>query len=112
MTPLNGLSIYGGGRIEGVPAEDLIGGSNAYRRPGYSIALEPGLNYTINNLAVNFSIPFAIARNRTQSYLDKVQTEQTGEYRHGDAAFADYLVNLGVTYRINNSKTMHTIMPE
>ncbi len=101
VTPLQGLSVYGGGRMEGVPAEDLIGGSNAYRRPGYSIGLEPGINYNRGNLAVNFSMPFAIARNRTQSYLDKQRTEQTGNNTHGDAAFADYLLNLGVTYRIN-----------
>ena len=103
-TPLKGLSIYAGGRIEGVPAEDLIGGSNAYRRPGYSIGIEPGLTYSASDLSINFSLPFAVARNRTQSYLDKVRTEQSGEYQHGDAAFADYLINVGISYRLNNKK--------
>jgi len=112
-TPINGLSIYGGGRIEGVPAEDLIGGSNAYRRPGYSIAVEPGLSYNLNNLSINFSVPIAVERNRTQSYLDKVRTEETGEYQHGDAAFADYLINFGVTYRLNHkSHSMMSDVPE
>ena len=112
-TPLTGLGLYFGGRIEGVPAEDLIGGSNAYRRPGYSISLEPGINYTSNRFAVNFTVPFAIERNRTQSYLDKVRTEETGEYRHGDAAFADYLISLGITYRLNHKPhTMTTDMPD
>ena len=101
-TPLQGFGLYLGGRIEGVPSEDLIGGSNAYRRPGYSISIEPGLNYNTNRLAVNLSVPFAVERNRTQSYLDKVRTEQTGEYQHGDAAFADYLISLGITYRLNH----------
>jgi hypothetical protein len=100
VTGIKGLSLYGGGRIEGVPAEDLIGGSNAYRRPGYSIAIEPGINYNRNNLTFNLSVPFAIERNRVQSYLDKVKTAETGEYSHGDAAFADYLINFGVTYRL------------
>lgn len=102
LTPLNGISIYLGGRLEGVPSEDLIGGNNAYRRPGYSYSIEPGINYTSSNFGMNLTVPFAIARNRTQSYLDKVRTEQTGMYTHGDAAFADYLINFGVTYRINN----------
>jgi hypothetical protein len=31
--------------IEGALAEDLIGGSEGFRRPGYAISLEPGLNY-------------------------------------------------------------------
>jgi hypothetical protein len=103
VTPVNGLSFYVGGRMEGVPAEDLIGGSNAYRRPGYSIAIEPGITYNASNLTFNLSVPFAIERNRVQSYLYKVRTEETGMYTHGDAAFADYLINFGVTYRINNN---------
>ncbi len=112
-TPLKGLSVYGGGRIEGIPSEDLIGGSNAYRRPGYSIAIEPGLSYNASNLAINFSVPFAVERNRTQSYLDKVKTETTGTYAHGDAAFADYLINLGVTYRFNHkSHAMISDVPQ
>lgn len=110
VTPVKGLSVYGGGRIEGVPAEDLIGGSNAYRRPGYTISVEPGITYTASNLAINLSVPIAVERNRTQSYLDKVRTEETGEYRHGDAAFADYLINFGVTYRLNHKS--HSMMPD
>ena len=102
VTPVKGLSVYAGGRMEGVPSEDLIGGSNAYRRPGYSIAIEPGVTYNASNLTFNLSVPFAIERNRTRSYLDKVNSTPDN-YRHGDAAFADYLINFGVTYRINNN---------
>ncbi|MEO5906050.1 MAG: transporter, partial [Saprospiraceae bacterium] len=101
--------IYAGGRLEGVPALDLIGGSNAYRRPGYSIAIEPGISYNANNLVVNFSVPFAVHRNRIQSYLDKVKSEAEGEYIIGDAAFADYLINLGITYRLKHKS--HTPSP-
>lgn len=112
VTPLQGISIYAGGRIEGVPAYDLIGGSNAYRRPGYTVGIEPGISYNASNLAVNFTMPLAIVRNRTQSYLDKVKTATTGVYAHGDAAFADYLISLGVTYRINHkSHAMISAMP-
>lgn len=102
VTPLNGLSLYAGGRIEGVPSEDLIGGSNAYRRPGYSIGIEPGLNYNTSNLTLNLSVPFAVARNRIRSYLDKVTSEPGKPPKHGDAAFADYLINFGISYRLNH----------
>ncbi|SMD34075.1 Putative MetA-pathway of phenol degradation [Reichenbachiella faecimaris] len=98
-TKIHGFSLYAGGRLEGVPSDDLIGGSAGYRRPGYAISVEPGLAYSKNNFAVNASIPFAIVRNRVQSYSDKQITAETGEYRNGDAAFADYLLNFTFTYR-------------
>lgn len=34
-----------GWRIEGVPVRDLIGKSNGFRRPGYGMAIEPGVQY-------------------------------------------------------------------
>lgn len=91
--------LYAGGRVEGVRAFDLIGSSQGYRRPGYAVSVEPGLSYFNHNFGVNVSVPIALYRNRIQSYSDIQRTEQTGVYRHGDAAFADYLLNLGVFYR-------------
>ena len=101
---IKGLSFYLGGRIEGVPSSDLIGGSNGYRRPGYVISVDPGINYNINNLSLSLNIPVALERNRTQSYLDKIQTQERGVYVQGDAAFADYLVSFNLTYRFRNLK--------
>ncbi len=95
----NGFNLYLGSRLEGVPAEDLIGGSSGYRRPGYAVSIEPGIGYNVNNVSVNLSFPFAMYRNRTQSVSDKERTISTGVYRHGDAAFADYLINFSVGYR-------------
>lgn len=107
-TKIHGFSLYAGGRIEGVPSYDLIGGSSGYRRPGYAISIEPGVAYSKNNFAVNVSIPFALYRNRVQSYSDKQRTAETGEYRNGDAAFADYLLSFTFTYRFGktNGKDM------
>ena len=106
----SGISAYIGGRFEGVPSNDLIGGSAGYRRPGYVISIEPGLSYTKNNLSVNLTVPIAVERNRTQSYEDQQRTKETGEYRHGDAAFADFLMNFSVLYRFDgknrNSKSV------
>lgn len=94
-----GLSPYLGGRIEGVPSSDLIGGSAGYRRPGYAVSVEPGINYSVGAASFNLSVPIAISRNRTQSYQDIERTNSTGIYRHGDAAFADYLINFNFAYR-------------
>lgn len=97
MTPIHGLFFYGGGRLEGVPSSDLIGGDEGFRRPGYAISLEPGLTYGIRNTAFNLTVPVAVERNRTRSFSDK---ESGG---HGDAAFADYLINFSFSYRFGKS---------
>ncbi|WPR75315.1 transporter [Algoriphagus sp. NG3] len=94
MTPLPGVSLYGGGRMECLPASDLFGSSEGYRRPGYVISVEPGLTYSRGNFAALLSVPIAVERNRTKNYTDKIRGT------HGDAAFADYSVNVGVTWLI------------
>lgn len=86
-------------RIEGIPAKDLVGGNGGFRRPGYVISIEPGLNYTMKKATFFATVPVAIKRDRIQSVADKARTAATGTYVHGDAAFADYLVNLGVSFR-------------
>lgn len=108
LTPLKGFNVYIGGRYEAVPHTDLIGSSEGYRRPGYVVSVEPGLNYSVGNISFNLNVPIAVVRNRTQSFLDKERTQQTGIYAHGDAAFADYLINFSAVYRIGKS---HMDMP-
>jgi hypothetical protein len=44
-------------------------------------------------------VPFAIERNRTQSVPDKIRTDITHAYAQGDAAFADYAINVGLTFK-------------
>jgi hypothetical protein len=98
----SGFNAYLGGRIEGVPSDDLIGGSAGYRRPGYAVSAEPGIGYFKHNYSIFASVPIALYRNRIQSYDDKQRTAETGEYKIGDAAFADYLINVGISYRFMN----------
>jgi hypothetical protein len=93
------LTISGGIRKECQPSEDLIGGSMGFRRPGYIVSVEPGLNYQFRKATVYAYVPFAVKRNRTQSVSDKLKTEATGVYAQGDAAFADYLINIGCTFK-------------
>lgn len=105
-TTLPGLSAYLGGRVEGVPSTDLIGGSAGYRRPGFVVSVEPGINYNHKNYSFNATVPFALIRNRTQSYEDKQRTAETGIFRQGDAAFADYLLNFTLSYRFGRHNKM------
>lgn len=108
---IKGLNLYLGGRLEGVPASDLIGGSAGYRRPGYVVSVDPGINYSVENLTLSLNVPVALIRDRTQSFLDKQRTAETGVYRHGDAAFADYLINFNFTYRFKKKNTQG-VLPE
>jgi hypothetical protein len=87
-----------GMRMECVPSEDLIGGSNGFRRPGYVLSVEPVVGYKIKHTQLYLSVPYAVQRNRTQSVPDKIRTQKTGVYAKGDAAFADYTINFGVAF--------------
>jgi hypothetical protein len=88
-----------GVREECLPVHDLVGGSNGFRRPGYIISAEPGVTYSVGKVSVYGFVPVAIVRNRTQSVPDKITTQLTGKTAHGDAAFADYAINIGLNYR-------------
>ena len=99
---VKGLSFFLGARHECVPVYDLIGGSDGFRRPGYIVSAEPGINYSWSKFALNVNVPIALERNRTQSYLDK-KNSTPGDRRHGDAAFADYLINVGFAWRLSKS---------
>ena len=89
-----------GARYEGVAVEDVLGKSDGFRRPGYIVSIEPSVNYTFKKHTFALNVPIALVRNRTQSVLDKKRTEITGTYRHGDAAFADWLLSFSYAYRL------------
>lgn len=81
LLPEQGLSFTLNGRLEGSPPTDLIGGSEGRRRPGYAVAIEPGLVFTRNRWTVSFSAPVALYRNRQPNFAGQ----------EGDAAFADFM---------------------
>jgi len=95
----NNIVASAGVRMECVPSDDLIGGSSGFRRPGYVISAEPGITYTGKKINIYSFVPVALKRNRTQSYADKIQTRKTGNHTIGDAAFADYAINVGVSFK-------------
>lgn len=83
-----------GWRIEGVPVRDLIGKSNGFRRPGYGMAIEPGVQYFRPRETWSVTVPIAAGRNRKRSVSD-ILVGSPG----GDAAFADYMILVGYTRR-------------
>jgi hypothetical protein len=96
LIPSKGFQVMLGGRIEGIPAYDLIGGSDGFRRPGYIISIEPGISYSKSKNMFSLTMPLAVVRNRIKSAYDL--TDPTG-LRQGDAAFADYFISATVSHR-------------
>lgn len=94
------FNFSGGVRMEGLPSSDLVGGNRGFRRPGYIISGEPSITYLRKRTSFNLAVPFALKRNRTQSDSDKRRTTDTGVHQQGDAAFADYLINVGLTFKL------------
>ncbi|MEO8671990.1 MAG: hypothetical protein ABI411_11800 [Tahibacter sp.] len=90
MSSAPGLTLSLGGRVEGVPPQDLIGGNGGSRRPGYAISLEPGLQYSNTHWSAGLSVPIAMDRSRQRTYRAATV---------GDAAFADYSINLNISRR-------------
>jgi len=97
-----------GGRYEGVPVEDIIGDSDGFRRPGNVLSIDPGVSYGVNHFSFNLNVPIAVRRERPQSLTDIETSEATGTFRNGDAAFADYLINVGISYSFP-TKTERTV---
>ena len=80
------LALSFGGRIDGIPTRDLVGGSEGFRRPGFSIYVEPGVSWTRGPNTFNLFTPVMMTVNRQKNiYDDRYGT-------HGPAAFADFLI--------------------
>lgn len=92
---VRGLAVSFGGRIEGVPVRDAFGKSDGFRRPGYSISLDPGMIYGRGRYIFSMNIPWAVERNRRKSTAD------IRNGRHGDAAFADYAFIVSMSRRFS-----------
>lgn len=94
LLPRHGLTASLGGRVDGIPVHDLVGGGDQYfRRPGYAVYAEPGLSYTMarsplsrTGSTFSISVPITVDRNRQESVAER----ESGAPGGGD--FAKYLV--------------------
>ena len=102
---VRGLSLTLGPRWEGVPAKDLIGGNDGFRRSGYAVSIEGGAQYAYKRQLFTATIGKAILRDRTRSYPDRIYGA------HGDAAFADYLWLASYSVRFGGTHSSHHSMP-
>lgn len=88
-------SLQLGLRLEGQPVGDLFGSDAGFRRPGYTLAFEPGLAHAFGKMSVFVSVPLTIYRVRWLS----VDEKRVGRTSAVSAAFADYNLLAGVAYR-------------
>lgn len=110
------------GRIEGIPAYDIIGGNVAYRRPGYVVAVEPGISYRKGQHSISLFVPYNVVKDRVQSAADiasqnlkNANVTDISKMVHvqGDAAFADYSISLGYAYRfVKKTKVLKHFDPK
>jgi len=82
-----------GGRIDGMPVNDLIGDSDGFRRPGMVVYVEPALIWSNIMNTINLSMPVALHRNIMVGNYD----ESIGRETRG--GLADFLILVGYTRR-------------
>ncbi len=87
LWPEQGLTLSLGARMEGVPVYDAIGASMGFRRPGYTVSVEPSIAWNYKNNSLTVTAPVAVYRNRLQSAPEAKLNRSPG-----DAAFADYSI--------------------
>lgn len=88
IAAIPGLSVSLAGRIDGSPSEDVFGKTTGFRRPGYFVTIEPGINYSTERATFSLSIP-----TRIHQYVE----DSLGAPR--DSTFANYLIEFTVSYR-------------
>ena len=93
--PARGLAVTLGARIDGVPVTDAVGDSNGFRRAGYALYVDPGVNWAFGENTLSVNLPVAVKRNLQSSpYLDNgvLRTSRFG-------AIADFIVVVAFSRR-------------
>lgn len=86
--PKQGLSISLGGRVKGIPVNDLIGGSDGYRSAGYVVSIEPGLAWSRGKNTLTLTAPVAIERNRQASVPGDSPNRELSETRQQEQQYS------------------------
>jgi hypothetical protein len=96
--PGAGLSVSLGGRIDGIPAHDIIGGDLGFRNPGYTLFLEPGFSLERGRGSFTASVPLRLRGKFVRNANSEAGIPGSGpDGASGD--LASYLVYLGYSHR-------------
>lgn len=93
ISPKKAVSASLGVRVDGIPLRDLIGDDGGFRRPGYSLFLEPGVSFAKGRGLYTVSVPIRVHQDFKPSLADLQQGKPGG----GD--LARYLVLAGYSIR-------------
>ncbi len=97
---LNKLSFSAGLRDEGAPVHDLFGENNGARRAGHNLSVEPGIIYKLKRTSLYAYTPIIVSRKIKQSVPDKITSNLTGVYTVGAGGFGNFLVFVGVQFKL------------
>jgi len=87
-------------RDEGVPVNDLIGGSEGVRRAGHNFSVEPGIVYKMKAASLYVYVPVIVNRTIRQNVPDQHKTQITGTYTVSAGGSGNYLVFAGVLIKL------------
>lgn len=81
-----------GGRVDGTPTSDLVGGrTDYYRHAGYTMYVDPGLSYQMGRNQFTLNVPVRVRHN----YLS--MTLSDGTVRPGSGGVNDFVIYAGWT---------------
>lgn len=92
---LPGTALSLAARIEGVPVTDIFGDTEGFRRPGYYLTIEPGINFSAGRATYALSAPLRVHQN--------VIDDSYGIRR--DSTFADHMILMNVNFRFGGVYT-------
>jgi len=90
LWPSKGLNLSFGARYEGIPVHDLIGGSDGWRLPSFSVSVEPGISISHGKDFLGITAPVAVYRHGAVS----VPFARTHNPLGGIASFSDFQINI------------------
>jgi len=94
--PAQGLTMSLGGRVDGIPVHDLLGGGDdsTIKRTAYVLFADPGLSLTRGKGTFTVSVPYRVRVNRQKSVFE----QRTNGLNAG--GFAKYLVFASYSHRL------------
>jgi hypothetical protein len=97
VLPEQGLALSLGGRMDGIPIHDLLGGGDdsTIKRTSYVMFVEPGLSLARGNGTFTLSVPLRAKVNREKSLFEQRTNGLNG------GGFAKYLVFAGYSHRFH-----------
>lgn len=94
---LKRISFSFGGQVAGVPAWNVLTGTQGFRQPGYIVTILPGLAYNTNFASYSISVPVRMYANILPNYLGSQE----------DANVAKTSLQVGINFHLGGKRKPH-----